>query len=114
MQVTVDMDVLGRLELLRFFKQECEERQCIIIYATHIFDGLAEWMTHLAFVSDGKLVKGGRIEEFPELMAGKKVLHTATAWLRAERERLRNKPKPQVVKKNKADVFGSRQMAFYR
>lgn len=57
-EVTVDMDVLGRLELLRFFKRETEERGCTIIYATHIFDGLSDWMTHVAFVSDGAMVKG--------------------------------------------------------
>jgi CCR4-NOT complex subunit CAF16 len=112
-QVTVDMDVLGRLELLRFFKEECEERRCIIVYATHIFDGLAEWMTHIAFVSDGQLVKGGPVGEFPEFHQGK-VLHAAITWLRAERDRLRSKPKAQVAMKMKSDMFGSRQMAFYR
>jgi CCR4-NOT complex subunit CAF16 len=65
------MDVLGRLQLLRFFKQECEERQCIILLATHIFDGLKDWMTHVALVSDGKLLKGGPVEDFPELHEGK-------------------------------------------
>lgn len=28
------------------------------MYATHIFDGLENWLTHLAFVSHGKLLKG--------------------------------------------------------
>ena len=28
------------------------------MYATHIFDGLEGWLTHLVFVSDGKLLKG--------------------------------------------------------
>lgn len=28
------------------------------MYATHIFDGLEGWLTHLAFVSQGKLLKG--------------------------------------------------------
>lgn len=107
------MDVLGRLELLRFFKQECEERGCVIVYATHIFDGLADWMTHVAFVSDGALIKVGPVSEMPELKEGK-VLHTATKWLRAERERLRAKPKAAPVKKAASDLFGSRQMAFYR
>jgi ABC-type Na+ transport system ATPase subunit NatA len=112
-QVTVDMDVLGRLELLRFFKRECEERGCIIVYATHIFDGLADWITHLAFLSDGRLVQGGPVADFPELQ-GKKLLHTATAWLREERERMHAKPKRAAQSVSKADLFGSRQMAFYR
>lgn len=39
-------------------RQECEVRGATIIYATHIFDGLEGWLTHLAFVSHGKLLKG--------------------------------------------------------
>lgn len=111
-EVTVDMDVLGRLDLLRFFKQETAERKCVIVYATHIFDGLKEWMTHIAFVSDGHMVKGGPVEDFPELQQGK-VLHTAAKWLREERDRLRSKPKPAAVHKSKAEIFGSRHMAFF-
>ena len=39
-------------------RQECEVRGATIMYATHIFDGLEGWLTHLAFVSHGKLLKG--------------------------------------------------------
>ena len=31
-EITVDMDVVGRLDLLHFFRQECEERGATIIY----------------------------------------------------------------------------------
>jgi hypothetical protein len=41
-----------------WWAQECEERGATIIYATHIFDGLEQWITHLAYVEGGKLVKG--------------------------------------------------------
>jgi CCR4-NOT complex subunit CAF16 len=57
-EITVDMDVVGRLDLLHFFEEECAERGATIIYATHIFDGLEKWVTHLAYVADGKLEKG--------------------------------------------------------
>lgn len=57
-EITVDMDVLGRMDLLAFFERECEQRGATIIYATHIFDGLEKWITHVAYVEDGKLVKG--------------------------------------------------------
>lgn len=112
-EVTVDMDVLGRLQLLRFFKQECEERKCIVLLATHIFDGLKDWMTHVAFVSDGRLLKGGPVEDFPELKEGK-VMKTAYSWLHAERDRLRQQPKKQTKVKSAAEMFGSRQMSYYR
>jgi CCR4-NOT complex subunit CAF16 len=57
-EITVDMDVLGRMDLLEFFKQECEQRGATIIYATHIFDGLEQWITHIAYLEEGRLVKG--------------------------------------------------------
>lgn len=57
-EVTVDMDIVGRLDLLQFFKEECTERGATIVYATHIFDGLEDWATHLAYVANGKLQKG--------------------------------------------------------
>lgn len=61
-EITVDMDVVGRLDLLKFFKEECEERGATIIYATHIFDGLEKWVTHVAYMSDGQLLQGrGRV-----------------------------------------------------
>ena len=50
-EITVDLDVLGRAELMKFLRQECEERQCTILYATHIFDGLEPWATFLIFVA---------------------------------------------------------------
>lgn len=31
-EITVDMDVVGRLDLLQFFKEECAERGATIIY----------------------------------------------------------------------------------
>lgn len=85
-EITVDMDVVGRLDLLDFFKRECEERGATIVYATHIFDGLEPWITHLAYVDGGKLVKGGTKAEVPELSTGRKLLHTVDSWLRASRD----------------------------
>ena len=58
-EITVDLDILGRLDLLNFLKEECEQRGATVVYATHIFDGMEPWMTHIAFTSDGKLVHGG-------------------------------------------------------
>lgn len=33
-EVTVDLDVLGRADLMAFLKEECEQRQCTIIYVS--------------------------------------------------------------------------------
>ncbi|KAH6591254.1 hypothetical protein BASA50_008831 [Batrachochytrium salamandrivorans] len=39
-EVTVDLDVLVRTDLLNFLKRETLQRNATILYATHIFDGL--------------------------------------------------------------------------
>jgi hypothetical protein len=50
-EITVDLDVLARADLVAFLKSECEERGATIIYATHIFDGLESWPSHLVMFS---------------------------------------------------------------
>ncbi|DBA89037.1 TPA: ABC transporter I member 20 [Trebouxia sp. C0005] len=87
-EVTVDMDVVARLDLLDFFRQECEVRGATIVYATHIFDGLEGWLTHLAFISQGNLLKGGPIGEITD-MGDAKLLKTVERWLRTERNAVR-------------------------
>ncbi|KAJ3195374.1 CCR4-NOT regulatory complex component [Irineochytrium annulatum] len=69
-EVTVDLDVLVRRDLLDFLVSETQTRPCTIVYATHIFDGLGGWPTHVAHIADGVMLKvrdvmgqGG----FPEL-----------------------------------------------
>ncbi|TYI58914.1 hypothetical protein E1A91_D11G395100v1 [Gossypium mustelinum] len=54
-EITVDLDVLARADLLNFLRKECEERGATIIYATHIFDGLEKWPSHIVYVAHGKL-----------------------------------------------------------
>lgn len=39
--------MLARADLLNFLKKDCEERGATIIYATHIFDGLENWPSHI-------------------------------------------------------------------
>lgn len=39
-EITVDMDVVGRLDLLQFFRQECEERGATIVYVSPCCCGL--------------------------------------------------------------------------
>ena len=74
-EVTVDMDVVGRLDLLHFFQQEGAERGAVVIYATHIFDGLEDWITHLAYVHNGQL----KIGEIPP-QCWSKQLFNVQAW----------------------------------
>lgn len=41
--------------------------------ATHIFDGLESWPTHLSFFAGGEMKVSKRSEEFPELKEGRLV-----------------------------------------
>lgn len=80
-EVTVDLDVLVRADLMRFLKEETESRECTIIYATHIFDGLESWPTHLAFFANGEIDICKPAAEFPEIKEGK-LVHLIADWLR--------------------------------
>ncbi|KAF5363676.1 hypothetical protein D9756_000647 [Leucocoprinus leucothites] len=55
-EVTVDLDVLVRDELLAFLKNDSETRGSTILYATHIFDGLNDFPTHVAHMRFGTFV----------------------------------------------------------
>ncbi|GBE80084.1 P-loop containing nucleoside triphosphate hydrolase protein [Sparassis latifolia] len=52
-EVTVDLDVLVRDDLLKFLKADSESRGATILYATHIFDGLNDFPTHVAHMHLG-------------------------------------------------------------
>ena len=87
-EITVDLDVLGRADLMAFLRQECEERQVTIVYATHIFDGLEQFATHVAFVAGGRLRFCEPMEEIEGLKDREPgaLLATVEVWLRKEAE----------------------------
>lgn len=55
-EVTVDLDVIARMRLLDFLKWETTNRKCSVVYATHIFDGLAAWPDYVLHMQSGKIV----------------------------------------------------------
>ena len=118
-EITVDLDIVGRLALLEFLEEECETRGCTIIYATHIFDGIEPWITHFAYLEGGELKRGGTVDTFTELK-DRKMLFVIEDWLRKARDERRekklknpdNRVKPSVTSMNMA--FGNRHMAFFR
>lgn len=90
-EVTVSLDVVVRQDLLRWLRVESETRGATILYATHIFDGLDDWPTHLHYLCN----KGhtgwqgliGELDLYNELRAKGEpspLLRIAEAWLRAE------------------------------
>jgi len=62
-EITVDLDVWSRARFLGFLKKETEGRECTIVYATHILDGLAGWPTHLVHLFLGRVKGWGPAEE---------------------------------------------------
>jgi len=95
-EITTSLDVCVRQDLLRWLERESVERKATIIYATHIFDGLDDWPTHLHYLTnDGDTGWQGKLDEleyYQELKAQKhpaKMLAVADHWLRKELEKNR-------------------------
>jgi CCR4-NOT complex subunit CAF16 len=68
-EVTADLDVLARADLLRFLRAESEQRSLTVVYASHVLDGLQAWATHLVFLGRGRVRWAGAIDQLPELRA---------------------------------------------
>jgi len=45
------IDIIVRRNLLAYLERESSERGAVVIYATHILDGLDNWPTHIHFLS---------------------------------------------------------------
>ncbi|KAG9004102.1 CCR4-NOT regulatory complex component [Tulasnella sp. JGI-2019a] len=90
-EVTVDLDVLVRDDLLAFLISESQTRNATILYATHIFDGISKFPTHVAHMRDGAIVDGDPIvwtseQSDPKLDAGSALHPLALKWLKEDRE----------------------------
>jgi CCR4-NOT complex subunit CAF16 len=63
-EVTTALDVVVRQDLLRYLQKETETRGATVVYATHIFDGLDEWPTHIHYLNyHGNTGWQGKLEE---------------------------------------------------
>merc|ERR1719476_1228687 len=65
-EITTDLDLYAREGLLRFLRKETEQKGATVIYATHIFDSLADWATHMLYFSQGKIAKCCKMEDLKE------------------------------------------------
>lgn len=116
-EVTVDLDVVARMDLLEFFREESEQRGATIVYATHIFDGLETWATDLAYVQDGVLKRSEKMSELKELKDCVNLLSVVERWLRCETKIEKKKPANLLQKSSPFDnspFRSSRHMAYYR
>ena len=51
-EITTDLDLITRQDFLAYIKSESETNGLTVVYATHIFDGLDDWATHIGYVAD--------------------------------------------------------------
>lgn len=101
-EVTVDLDVQVRADLLAFLTQETTQRGATIIYATHIFDGLQTFPTQVIHIQHGTITTkepiawppsqqdqdSGIIPRLNESNGddSSPLLQTALTWLRQDRK----------------------------
>ncbi|KAL9087705.1 MAG: hypothetical protein Q9159_003517 [Coniocarpon cinnabarinum] len=81
-EVTVDLDLLARTRFLDFLKRETEQRGSTVVYATHIFDGLGGWPSHLVRMATGRVKEWGPVDEIVNKgQPGDRVGHSALGRL---------------------------------
>merc|ERR1711871_225775 len=89
-EISTDLDVVGRQNLLRFLYNESITNNVTIIYSTHIFDGLETWSTHIGHINEGPLVTIQNMSECKELQDAKEqgittpLFHVVESWLRED------------------------------
>ncbi|KAF9247106.1 P-loop containing nucleoside triphosphate hydrolase protein [Melanogaster broomeanus] len=91
-EVTVDLDVLVRDELLTFLRNDSQTRGATIVYATHIFDGLNSFPTHVSHMRLGSFLTEPTPWPFPssEIVKSVTLYQTALQWLKEDREHRRD------------------------
>jgi len=94
-EVTADLDVLARADLLRFLTSESETRGTTIVYASHILEALDVWATHLLFLSPRDRRQGflpADVRTFAPIaevaaLRDRSLHALAEAWMREDRGR---------------------------
>jgi CCR4-NOT complex subunit CAF16 len=89
-EITTDLDLLARQDLLAFLREESEQRGATILYATHILDTLDRWATHLVYLVRGKVRVAAPLDDVAELVAlratsTEPLLALVEGWLRRDR-----------------------------
>ena len=79
-EVTTDLDLIARQDLLDFLRKDTDERGATVLYATHILDGLDDWATELALIHQGRM-----LHHFPVTDAERPLFRYVERWLRDPR-----------------------------
>ena len=83
-EVTAELDVLARADLLGFLREESASRGTTIVYASHVLDGLADFASHLAFLSPRRLRSFGPVGEVLS-RSGLPLGKLCETWMREDR-----------------------------
>lgn len=73
-EITTDLDLIVRQDLLAWLKKECDDKAVTVVYCTHIFDGLDGWATHICHIEQTRLRTNAEVGAVPEL-----AVHSAPA-----------------------------------
>ncbi len=90
-EVTTDLDLLARQDLLDFLRDESEARGVTVLYASHILDRLESWTSHICMMSGGRIERMVPIDEMAELVqaratgASSPLYQAVHGWLAAQR-----------------------------
>lgn len=88
-EITSDLDVVARADLLQLLREDTEKLGTTLFYATHVFDGLEEWATHLMHLHQGRIQRHASLAELKELQAlraqgaSSRLWRLVAGWLRA-------------------------------
>merc|ERR1712147_338599 len=111
-EVTTDLDVVTRQDLMQYLIKECRTWGVTIVYATHIFDGMDQWPTHVAYLTAGHLTFFGSIAEFHKHMPAatptlqpyfaSKLMTILARWIRRDRaENLQKRREHEAMLRNR-------------
>ena len=82
-EITTDLDLIARQDLLAFLREESQVGGTTILYATHIFDTLDRWATDILYLVAGKVVLDAPIAAVSEL-AEQPLVSVVERWLRRD------------------------------
>jgi CCR4-NOT complex subunit CAF16 len=82
-EITTDLDLIARQDLLAFLREETARRGTTILYATHIFDTLDRWATDVVYLVGGKVAFAAPITALGEL-AAQPLVSIVERWLRRD------------------------------
>jgi len=82
-EISTDLDLIARMDLLAFLRDESERRGATILYATHILDTLNEWASDLVYLAGGRVTRACPLAEVAEL-ADTPLVHVVEQWLRRD------------------------------